>query len=156
MNRAVVSQSNECKVLTFMGNTMRMLVPSERTGGACAVVDLQVAAGFVAPPLRHRHRDMDWHGVVVEGEIAIELDGTPAVIATGGAVFVPRGVAFRWRNPHADRGARWILTYTPGGFERYFVEIIDAVNALGRPPTPQDLGALATPLWKKYGVDVVP
>ncbi len=150
----IVRAPHQGKVVETMGNRLTTLIASAETAGARSMVDFEVAKGFVAPPIKHSHPDLDWQGVVTEGEVAIELDGVVHTVVTGGVVWVPRGTVFRWWNPSADRPARWLLTYTPGGFEGYFAEIADAVAALGRAPTPQDLGAIARPLWKKYGLDV--
>ena len=137
------------------GNRLTIRVAAAETGGRCSVVDFEVAPGFVAPPIRHRHHDMDWHAVVTDGELAFDLDGEERRVRTGGVVYVPRGTAFRWWNASRDHAARWMITYVPGGFEQYFVELVAAVRALGRVPTPPEMGALAAPLWKKHGVEVL-
>jgi quercetin dioxygenase-like cupin family protein len=152
---AIVAKPQEGRVLEMMGNRLTIRVSADQTGGVCSIVDFEVAAGFVAPPVRHRHRDMDWQAVVTDGEIAMELDGVLETIPVGGVVFIPRGTAFKWWNAHKDRKARWMLTYTPGGFEQFFVDVLAAVSAFGRAPTPPEMWALVMPLWKKHGIDVV-
>jgi hypothetical protein len=71
-------------------------------------------------------------------------------VETGGWLYVPRGTPFRWWNAH-NGPTRWQLTYAPGGFEQYFVELAAAI-AEHAPKTPQALAELARPLWAKYGV----
>jgi quercetin dioxygenase-like cupin family protein len=153
---ALVKRQGEGRILTALGNRLTIRVGAEETGGRCSVIDFEVAPGFIGPPIRHRHLDMDWHGVVTEGEIRLELDGVEHLVPTGGVVYVPRGSLFRWRNASADRPARWVLSYNPGGFERYFVELAEAIGALPHTPSPQEVGAIAGPLWKRYGVEVMP
>ena len=137
--------------LQLMGNTLSLKVTAADTRGAFSVVDFQVAPSFVAPPLFHANSREDWWGQVLEGEISVEPKGEAVQrIAAGSWVFVPRGTAFRWWNP-LPQPARWLLTYSPGGFEGYFVEAARAVAEQG-PTTPQEIAALAVPLWHKYGV----
>ena len=49
---------------------------------------------------------------------------------------------------------RWLATYTPGGFERFFVDMVNQLRTLGHPPTASDMTAIARPLWTQYGVEV--
>jgi quercetin dioxygenase-like cupin family protein len=152
---AFIVAPGEGQVVEAAGCRLVISVPSERTGGAFAVVDLTAPPGFVAPPIVHRHTDMDQLARVLEGEVNLEINGKKVVAAAGAVVAMPRGTSFRWSNARSDIPCRWTFTYTPGGFEKYFVELAAALNALGRPPTPADMGAIATPLWKKYGLDVL-
>lgn len=142
------------RVITALGNRLTLRVRSEDTGGAFAVVDFEVAPSFVAPPVPHRHSREDWWGHVTDGELAIELDGVTSSIPTGATVFVPRGASFRWWNPVAQP-ARWTLTYAPGGFERYFEAVADALAAQA-PASRPDLAALVAPLWTRFGLAVSP
>jgi mannose-6-phosphate isomerase-like protein (cupin superfamily) len=140
------------RVIEAMGNRLHLIVPSEATGGLFSVVDFHVAPSFRAPPLLHRHPDLDWWGHVLEGEILVELDSQEVRAPVGSTVFVPRGTSFRWWNPDA-RAARWLLTYSPGGFEQYFVDVAAALEN-GTPKTPAELQELVGPLWKKYRMEM--
>ena len=142
-------------MLDVMASRVSIRVRSDETGGAFSVVEMQVPPGFRAPQVRHRHTDVDWYAFVEEGEIAIELDGTLHRVAKGGVVIVPRGVAFRWSNASDQRGAKWLCTYAPGGFERFFTDMFDRLRSLGHPPTAADMAAIAPPLWAKYRVETV-
>jgi hypothetical protein len=93
--------------------------------------------------------------LVEAGEIAIELDGVEHRVPHGGLVVVPRGVAFRWWNASHEHAVRWLATYAPGGFEHFFVDMVARLRALGHPPTPSDMTAIASSLWKQYGVETV-
>jgi len=152
--RPMVQDEGEGLALEVMASRIVIRVRAEDTAGAFSVVEMHVPAGFQAPPIRHRHRDVDWYALVEDGEIAIELDGVEHRVRRGGLVVVPHGVAFRWWNASRERGARWLATYTPGGFERFFVEMISGMQALGHSPTPSDMAAIARPLWTQYGVDM--
>ncbi len=152
--KAVVKAAGEGIVMEVMQSRVTIRIPSETTGGAFSVVEMQVAPGFRAPPVRHRHVDLDWYAFVLDGEVAIELDGDVARVRAGGVVFVPRGVAFRWWNASDTNSARWLCTYTPGGFERFFVDLTDRLKSLERVPTPNDMATVVPPLWHRYHVEV--
>ena len=153
--KPMVQREGEGLVLDVMASRISIRIRAEDTAGAFSVVEMRVPPGFQAPPLVHRHRDVDWYAHVEEGEIAIELDGVEHRVPRGGIVVVPRGVAFRWRNASDDNEVRWLATYTPGGFERFFVEVVDRLRTLGHPPTPSDMTSITRPLWTRYGVETV-
>jgi Cupin domain len=92
---------------------------------------------------------------VEEGEVAMELDGREHRITAGGLVVVPRGVAFRWWNPSTEHGVRWHCTYTPGGFERFFMQMFERLKALGPAATPAQMAAVAQSLWGEHRVETV-
>lgn len=153
--KPVVKRKGDGVVLDVMASHVAIRVRAEDTDGAFSVVDMDVPPGFQAPPVLHRHRDVDWYALVEDGEIAIELDGVEHRVPRGGLVVVPRGVAFRWWNASHENRVRWLATYTPGGFERFFVEMVDRLRALGHPPTPSDITTIARGLWAQYGVETV-
>lgn len=136
--------------------SLTIRVPSSRVGGAFSVVDFTAAPGFRAPPVLHKHADMDWSAHVLSGAAAMQLDDRQVRVDAGGLVVIRRGTAFRWWNASDTEPVRWLLTYTPGGFEQYFLDLAQAFSALGRPPTPADLAAVVPPLWAKHGVEIVP
>jgi mannose-6-phosphate isomerase-like protein (cupin superfamily) len=151
-----VSQSNEGTTQEGLGLRITIRVPSAATEGRMAAIEMVAPAGFVAPPFLHRHTDLDWQGHVLDGAVAMILDGQRVTIEAGGLVVVPRGTAFQWWNASADRPVRWLCTYAPGGFENYFGEVATALQSLGRPPTREDLMAVVPPLWKRYNIEMVP
>jgi quercetin dioxygenase-like cupin family protein len=151
---AFVTTPEEGERVLAVGCTVTVRVPSEKTGGSFGMVEFVAPPGFAAPPALHRHADIDWYAHVLEGSIAMTLDGSDVVVPTGGIVYIPRNTAFRWSNASKTEPARWLITYTPGGFERYFAELAREFAALGRPPTPADLGDIVKPLWRKHGIEL--
>lgn len=153
---SVVRQIGEGVVLEVAASRVVIRVTSEETGGAFSVVEIAAPPGFQAPPLLHRHTDVDWCGFVHEGEIAMELDGREYTIKAGGIVVVPRGVAFRWWNASTEHGVRWHCTYTPGGFEHFFMQMFERLRELGDQVTPANIAAVAESLWAEYRVETLP
>lgn len=99
---------------------------AENTGGALAIVDTRVPAGN-GPP-EHLHGDADESFYVLEGEFDVLADGKSFVIKEGDYAFVPRGTKHVWKN-NTDKPARMLRIYTPGGHEKFFIDI-------GRPAKP--------------------
>lgn len=89
------------------------------TGGAVGLVERLVSPRFQSPPQAHWHTREDWLGYLLDGELVFQLNGTDHALGAGDCLFVPRGVRFRWWNP-ADRPARALFLYVPGGFEDFF------------------------------------
>jgi hypothetical protein len=73
MADATVIEPEGLRVIEALGNRLTFRVPGERTGGAFAVVEFEVAAGFVAPPVLHQHAREDWWGQITEGRLALQL-----------------------------------------------------------------------------------
>lgn len=149
----VVIATAAAQSFDLLGSRLTVKVSAQDTQGAFSVVEFQVAPDFRAPPQFHRNMREDWWAQVLDGTIAIEAEGQAVRhVAAGDFIFVKRGTSFRWWNPE-PKPARWLLTYAPGGFEGYFIEAANAV-AEKRPRTPQEIGALAAPLWARFGVEV--
>jgi uncharacterized cupin superfamily protein len=87
------------------------------------------------PPL-HVHHAEDEGFYVLEGEVTLFLPGEAVVCRPGDFVLAPRGVPHAYRV--GDRPARWLVTSTPAGFERFVAD----VAALGD-PDPESLGRVA-------------
>ncbi|HJT17423.1 MAG TPA: cupin domain-containing protein [Thermoanaerobaculia bacterium] len=141
--KAIVRAAGEGDVMQVMAMRVEIRVRSTETGGAFSVVEMHAPPAFQAPPIPHRHLDVDWYGFVEEGEVAIELDGQLHRVPQGGIATVPRGVAFRWWNASDARPVRWLCTYTPGGFEDFFREMFEGVRSLGHAPAPAEMAAIA-------------
>src|SRR4051812_37996123 len=118
-------------VLDFLGCRARVL----NSGGGLGLVDMiEVPAGHM-PPL-HLHRDEDEGFYVLEGEVSIFLPDRRIDLGPGDFALAPRGVPHAYRV--GDAPARWLITSTPGGFERFVSEVAAAGEV-----DPQALTAIA-------------
>ncbi|OBT83775.1 hypothetical protein VE02_07460 [Pseudogymnoascus sp. 03VT05] len=73
-------------------------------GTVCRIVDF----GPLHAPLMHRTQSLDY-GVVLEGEIEMELDGGEVVVLRRGDVAVQRGTMHAWRNRSSTEWARMLF-----------------------------------------------
>jgi quercetin dioxygenase-like cupin family protein len=111
--------ASQAPVVDFLGCRARVLA----TGGGLGLVDMiEVPAGHM-PPL-HLHRNEDEGFYVLEGEVSIFLPDRRIDLGPGDFALAPRGVPHAYRV--GDAPARWLITSTPGGFERFVTEVADA------------------------------
>ena len=78
---------------------------------------------------------------MLEGELSITLDEMTTTLAPGAFALVPPGVGHAFSNP-GSAPAKFLVVVTPGGFERYFDELIGIVGRHGYPPPPEIMSVL--------------
>jgi quercetin dioxygenase-like cupin family protein len=125
------------------GFTAAIRLAADATG-SISIVEHVFAPGFLVPP--HRHTREDEISYVVEGEIGFRSDGREVSLGAGGYIVKPRDELHSMWNA-TDAPARMIEIITPAGFERYFIEVAEAVAAAGR-VGPDILG----PIADRYGL----
>jgi quercetin dioxygenase-like cupin family protein len=143
----------ESEPLWYGDSLLEFHVPDEASGGAISVFTATMPAGF-GPP-RHVHSREDEVMLVLEGEVAFELDGERVVGGPGASVFLPRGVphAFRVLSPTAAM----LGIITPGAFEELFrsLSVPAAARAIPAPGTvPMDIPAIMS-IQTRLGAEVV-
>lgn len=91
-----MSDSAAIPTLHLFGETIRILVTGRQSRGAFALIEEITPIGG-GPPL-HRHRDEDEWFSVLEGRIAIQLDGQRIEAGPGETLFAPRGSVHTFRS----------------------------------------------------------
>lgn len=125
--------------IDFLGVRARVLASGEGLG----LVDMiEVPAGHM-PPL-HVHRNEDEGFYVLEGEVALLLPGRQIDLGPGDFALAPRGIPHAYRV--GDAPARWLVTSTPGGFERFVADVAAAEEV-----TPEALGAIGA----THGIEIL-
>src|SRR4051812_26874835 len=120
------------------GFTATTRLRSDETGSV-SIVEHVFAPKALVPP--HRHTREDEISYVVAGEIGFRSDGREVSLAAGGYIVKPRGELHSMWNA-GSVPARMIEIISPAGFERYFVELAEAVAAAGG-PDPAVIGPVA-------------
>jgi mannose-6-phosphate isomerase-like protein (cupin superfamily) len=113
--------------------TAIMKVTSEQTGGKWSMVDFTANPGMQT--MLHLHRKTDETFFVIEGDLTMSLQGKILHLHPGDIALVPK------MTPHAfanltDKPVRFLGTFTPTGFEKFFVLTADAA-AKHAPGTPE-------------------
>jgi quercetin dioxygenase-like cupin family protein len=114
-----------------MTPSFEVLLRSEQTDGRLAVVRITVPGGWDGPPLHHH--DFDETFYVLEGELTFQLDEHVATARPGQLAFAARGRHHTLANL-GSAPARYVLTCTPAGFERYFDRLQAEISGVEQPP----------------------
>jgi len=146
----VVSADEGTKVWA-MGVMVTVKVKAEDTGGAYSVFEDVIPPGGGLPS--HTHTKEDETIFVIEGELRAWLGGKQYDLKTGDFVHMPRGVQHDFKNV-SDKPTHLLLSYTPGGFEQWFLDVGTPVgdgDQESPPITPEDIKR-AVVAAEKYGV----
>lgn len=115
----------------------------DHTGGQVAIVEHPFPPGALVPP--HVHTREDEFSIVTAGTIGFRSGSDEVVLEAGGYISKPRGELHTMWNAGPDE-ARMIEIITPAGFERFFLELAEMIQA-----GPPDRGVLER-LARSYGL----
>lgn len=132
--------------LSLYGVLFRFVLRAEETGGALAIVEVEIPPRTLVKP--HRHRNEDEYTLVLSGTLGVRLGDEELTAGPGTYLRKPRGLAHAIWNPGGET-ARIAEILVPGGFERYFEEI-EPILEHGQ----GDADAYAA-LAERYGVEVL-
>lgn len=107
------------RFLNVAGMPTWVLLAADQTGGQFSLFEIHCPSGEGTPP--HCHSREDETFFVLEGRLDITVGGVRHELRAGDAAFGPRGIFHSFANPGPDV-ARFLVTTTPGGFERFFEE----------------------------------
>jgi mannose-6-phosphate isomerase-like protein (cupin superfamily) len=104
-----------------------MIGTGETHDGGFSLVEHPMPPRALAAPL-HRHSREDEYSYVLEGRMGALLGDDVVQAGAGDLVHKPRG---QWHTVWnaGDEPCRILEIISPGGFERYFAEIVDAAAA---------------------------
>lgn len=137
----------EAPPMWFLGVLTLMRATAETTGGAFALVEQVIPAGFSSP--FHVHHAEDEAFYIIEGELAFFSQGEKLRAGPGGYIFGPRGIAHGFR-VEGTNPARVLFLVTPGGgFDRFVIEM--SGPAPDAPPDIERLIAVAA----KYQIEIL-
>ena len=121
--------------------------------GFISIVEHLFSPGVLVPP--HIHTLEDEISYVVLGEIGFRSNGKEVTLAAGGYIVKPRNELHSMWNA-GSTPARMIEIISPAGFEKYFVELAEAVAAAGGVPDPSTMGAIAGRFGLSFDLGEVP
>jgi quercetin dioxygenase-like cupin family protein len=133
--------------IRFLGLGTRSVVSAERTGGAFAVVEHDLAPRTLGAPM-HAHEREDEISHVTAGRLGVQIGEEVLQATVGDTVLKPRGIAHAFWNP-GDEPVRFLELITPPGFEHYFAEIEPILDVQG----PPDFAALGA-VMARYGLSM--
>ena len=134
------------------GLTATTRLSSSETG-SISIVEHLFSPGVLVPP--HTHTLEDEISYVVMGDIGFRSNGKEVSLAAGGYIVKPRGELHSMWNA-GSTPARMIEIISPAGFEKYFVELAEAVAAAGGVPDPATMGTIAGRFGLSFDLGEVP
>jgi mannose-6-phosphate isomerase-like protein (cupin superfamily) len=125
---------------------VRFMIDGDDSGGGFSLVEHPMPPRALAAPL-HRHSREDEYSFVLEGRVGALLGDDVVYGEPGDLIFKPRAQWHTFWNA-GDEPARLLEMISPAGFERYFAEMVELLEA--GPPEPSALAAIAA----RYGLEV--
>jgi quercetin dioxygenase-like cupin family protein len=135
-----------------VGGRYTFLATGDDTGGAYALFHAEVTPGGGPPPHIHRREDEAFY--MLEGDLAVEVDGRPLRASAGTWLTLPRGSLHAFKNVGATN-ARMLILVSPAGLENYFAEVGQEATDPKAPPPPPDIDKLLA-VAPKYGLEIRP
>ena len=131
----------------FLGSIgVRWMIDGDETHDrGFSLVEHPMAPRHLAAPL-HRHSREDEYSYVLEGRMGALLGDDVVYAAAGDLVHKPRNQWHTFWNA-GDEPCRILEIIAPGGFEKFFDELVDA--SLAGAPEPEWLAALGA----RYGLE---
>jgi mannose-6-phosphate isomerase-like protein (cupin superfamily) len=108
---------NEGELVNAAGDRYRFLATREVTDGKYGLWEAVVPPGGGPPPHLHTREEEGFY--VVDGELAVYVDGVRVVAGPGSFVNMPVGSTHWFRN-ESDRPAKMLVLVAPGGMEGLF------------------------------------
>ena len=151
-------EAREGQTLSVVGDTYRIIITGEQTGGAYAAIDMLIPPGGGPGP--HSHAAVQESFYVLEGEVVVKSVGHSYTARKGAFVNIPLGGMVHDFKNETDTVARLQCVVVPAGLEKFFQAIgrpVEAGEFLSPPPPPdppeqQRMSDLAA----KYGQKVYP
>jgi mannose-6-phosphate isomerase-like protein (cupin superfamily) len=125
-------------------SVVEIRIPTAATAGSMSVFE-SVVAPQSAPPM-HIHAREDEFFYVLSGQFQFWCGDESFTGGPGTTALFPRGIAHTYKNIGSEDG-RLLVTVTPGGFERFFVDVV-AEKAM----SPEALMAVGD----RYGLTFLP
>ena len=118
--------------------TAIMKVTAVQTGGTWSMVDFTASPGVQT--MLHRHPKTDETFFVLEGDLRMYIDGKMSTLHHGDMAYVPKMTPHAFANL-SDQPVRFLGTFTPSGFEKFFALAAEAGKA-HTPGTPEYAAAM--------------
>jgi quercetin dioxygenase-like cupin family protein len=114
----------------MLGSLYEVLLSSDETGGDMTVMQMTMPAGMGPPPHTHPGSETVY---VIEGTLTYHIGGELFEGHAGSLFHIPEGVV---ENFEPTSTCRIVVTYRPGGVERFFAEAAEPALRREVPPPP--------------------
>jgi len=144
---------DEGEAYDFLSTLSIMKARGDATGGALAVVEMRLPAGFSPPP--HVHANEDEAFYLLSGQVDAQVGDQRVHAEQGGFLWLPRGVQHGF--VVVGDGPCTILTLTtPAGFDSFVAEVGTRTTTVELPePRQPDVPRLVE-IAGRYGIEFPP
>jgi quercetin dioxygenase-like cupin family protein len=127
-------------VVAAMGVQVSTLARGSDTANEYSLLEYVSPAGAPGPP-PHWHKVARESFYILEGALQFRIDERPFEAPVGMLVVVPPRTVHSWLNT-GSTSARFLIMFSPAGFEDYFKELFEWVNSQPTWP-PHDMSPMA-------------
>lgn len=137
-----IIKDKEGEILNVLGDIQTHKLVGRETGNKIVEWVDNVEPGVGIPP--HIHTKEDEIFRVIEGQIALTVDGETTILEAGDTVFAPKNISHSWKVVGAEK-AKMITSAFPAGIEGMFSELADLPSG---PPKFEKV----VKICEKYGI----
>jgi quercetin dioxygenase-like cupin family protein len=152
MADAVARKSDEGAAFWLLGGLYEVLVSSDESGGAVTIMRITVGPGAGSPPHTHPGDEVLY---VLNGEIQVHIGDDVVAGRTGSSFFFPAGTREFFQ---AATETTVLISYVPGGVDRFFAEVGELALTRTLPPpsdTPPDFERIVR-VAAQHGMNIEP
>jgi quercetin dioxygenase-like cupin family protein len=136
----------------MLGGRYTVRVSSEDSGGELTVMEMELPVGSGPPPHTHSGGETVY---VLDGALRYHVADQTFDVGPGDVIYIPAGTV---ENFEPTAQSRVLITYTPGGLDKYFLEVGEPAPEAGLPPqegppSPEFLERMAS-VGTRYGLDM--
>ncbi len=146
--KTVTRQSGQGQAFWMLGGLYEVLLSSDETNGATTVMQFTVPVGMAPPAHSHSGTETIY---VVDGTLTYHIGGELIDAGPGSIFHIPPGTP-EFFEPTST--AKLVVTYVPGGMDKFFAEVAEPAQRREIPPaptSPPDVERLAK-VGAKYGM----
>jgi quercetin dioxygenase-like cupin family protein len=138
----------------FGGSRAKLLVSGEHSDGAYCMLEFFSPAGRATPTHRHQHEDETV--LMLNGELDVNIEGTPHRLRPGDAVLLRRGTTHQLVN-RSDHTAHYLVICAPAGFDRFVDACADVLSGPLDPQPPSEAAkARMRAAAPQFGITLLP
>src|SRR5262245_20630414 len=120
--KIIALNTNDLEAFDYDAGKVKLIVRSEDTNGAYAVMELTEMPGYKTA--WHQHNNCEEAFYVVEGVLTIQLADKSYEMPAGSYILIPRGTLHGQGN-FTNKPVKLLTTFTPGGFDRFFKDRVE-------------------------------
>jgi quercetin dioxygenase-like cupin family protein len=115
-----VLHAGQGRSVWVVGDLYTFLATGEDTNGAYALIHATVPPGSGPPP--HIHRREDEAFFILEGQVAVQVDGRTVSASAGTWLTLPKGTLHAFKS-EGTTPARMLILVIPSGLDKFFEEV---------------------------------